>query len=115
MDGDAGDVGADALALAGVQAGAHRDAGRAGALDDAQRAADRAGQAVEGGDEAVAEGLDLLAAVEREPGADERVVRVEQLAPRAVAASAARPVGPTMSVKSRWRARARADARRGCR
>ena len=76
---------ADALALAGVDAGADRDAGAARALGDAERAADRPRRPVEGGEEAVAHRLDLVAAVGGELGADERVVGVEQLAPRAVA------------------------------
>ena len=78
-------VRADALALAGVDPGAHRDAGGARALGDLERAAHRAGRAVEGGEEAVAERLDLLAAVAGERGAHERVMAVEQLAPAAVA------------------------------
>ena len=56
----------DALALARVDAGADRDAGAARALGDAQRAADRPRRPVEGGEEAVAHRLDLVAAVRGE-------------------------------------------------
>ena len=66
----------------------------------AHRAADRARRAVEGREESVAGGVDLVAAVAQRLPADERVMPLEQLAPAPVAERRRRSVEPTMSVNS---------------
>ncbi len=64
VHGHAGDVVVDELDLAGVDAGADGEGGEG--VADGGGAADGAGGAVEGGEEAVAHGLDLAAAVDGE-------------------------------------------------
>ena len=90
VDGDPADLAVDQLALAGVQAGADLEAELAHRLGDRAGAADRPGRAVEGGEEAVAGGVDLLAAEPDQLAPDERVVALEQVAPAPVAELAPR-------------------------
>src|SRR6266566_8903100 len=84
VDRDPADLGVHALALAGVQPGPHLDAEIADALGDRTRAADPAGGPVERGEEAVAGGVELRAAVAPQHPAHRRVVILEQLAPARV-------------------------------
>src|SRR6266536_3596783 len=79
------DVVAHHLTLAGVKAGASRDAKCPGGSDDRLRAADAPGRTVEGGEEAVAQRLHLLPSETRErlPGC--ATERLEDLAPAAIA------------------------------
>src|SRR5688572_33271960 len=63
VNGDAGEVVAVALALAGVDSGSHLDPQRRERIADRERAAHRTGWAVEGGEKAVA-GRSFLAAAE---------------------------------------------------
>ena len=91
---DAGDVAtpasvavrvADQLDFAGVQPDPDLDPERAYRLGDGQGAADRAGGAVECGEHAVAERLDLAAPEPGELVAKHVILRVEEVAPSAVA------------------------------
>jgi hypothetical protein len=84
VNGDAGDCVIDALALAGVDAGADLEAEASQGVTDAHGAADGAGRAVEGREEAVAGGAYLSPAVTRDLLADGRVVALEKIAPGAV-------------------------------
>ena len=79
------DVVAAQLALAGVQPDADRQAQLAQLLDDVAAAADRPRRAVEGGQEAVADGLDLAPAPAAQLVADDPVVVLELGAPAPVA------------------------------
>ena len=63
MDGDASQFVADELALAGVQAGPHGDPHILQGIPHGQCAANPAGRAVEGGEEAIARRVDLAAAL----------------------------------------------------
>ena len=85
VDGDAGDLAVDELALARVEPRADVEAEVAHSLDDRLGAADGACRPVEGRQEAVAHGVHLLAARPRELRPDERVVLLEQLTPGPVA------------------------------
>src|SRR6266508_1166828 len=84
---DPGEVVATQLALAGVDAGADFQADVAGILGDGAGAFDGPSGPVEGGEEAVAGGVHLLAAKASELTADHVVVGVEQLLPAPVAES----------------------------
>ena len=96
---EAAQLGAHHFALAGVEPRAHVQAeGRDGVADRAG-AAHRARRAIEGGEEAVAGGVDLATAVTFELAADHAVVRL-QVAPRPIAELAAVAVASTMSVNS---------------
>src|SRR6185369_10707 len=86
VHGHPADVAADELALPGVQAGADLDAQAADRGDDGARAAQGVGRrALERGDVAVADGLDLAAAVALDLAADRAVVGGQQVAPAPVA------------------------------
>src|SRR5918912_4581027 len=85
VDGDPAHLPVRELALAGVQAGAQLDAEPPHRLLDRVGGADRPRRPVEGGEEAVAGRVDLAPAVAGELRADRRLVRLEQLAPAAVA------------------------------
>src|SRR3954451_20389741 len=92
VDGHAADVVADQLALARVQPRAQLDAQAADRLHDRARAAQRVGRrTVEGGQERVADGLDLAPAVALDLAPDRVVVGGEQVAPAAVAQARGMP------------------------
>src|SRR5918992_1244269 len=76
VDGDPADVAVQQLALPGVQAAADAQPQPVELLDDLLRTEDGAGRAVEGGDETVAQGLDLAPAMPPEQVADDRVVAI---------------------------------------
>src|SRR5206468_3485570 len=73
------------LALAGMEAGPYVQAELIEALADRTRARNRPGRAVEGGEEAIAGRVHLIAAKAAELDANSLVVVLQQLAPRAVA------------------------------
>src|SRR5688572_422366 len=85
VHGDAAELVADDLALAGMHAGADLDASRARCVAHGGCAADGARGAVEGGEEAVARGINLATAVMLEVLPHERLKTLEELAPFAVA------------------------------
>src|SRR5918912_3540752 len=85
VDGDPAHLPVRELALAGVEPCAELEPEAAHAVADRARGADRACGPVEGGEEAVAGGVDLAPAVARELAADGGLVRLEQLAPAPVA------------------------------
>ena len=86
VHGHAADVVADELALAGVQPGAHLEAERPHPVRGSRgRTRIAARRPVEGGEEAVPQGLDLPAAEAIELAADQLVVAPEQLPPAPVA------------------------------
>ena len=87
VDGDSGNLVAEQLALARVQAGAELEPEVAGAVPDGERAPNRARRPVERGEEAVAGGVDLAAAEPLELATDGGVVTAQQLRPVAVAES----------------------------
>ncbi len=85
VDCDPADLAVHHLALARVQAGAHVEAQVANTLGDRTGAADRARRPVETREEAVAGDVELGAAEANELAADQRVMTLEELPPRAVA------------------------------
>ena len=85
MHRNAGEVAALHVALARVHAGADLEPERADGLGDGQRAANRAGRAVEVRDEAVAGRLRFAPSVTLDELADHRVVPRQQVAPPVVA------------------------------
>jgi hypothetical protein len=85
MDGNSGDVVAAAIAFAGVHSCAHIQAKLAVAIDRRDRAPDRAGGHVEGGEDSVARRVDLAATKTHERSADALIVRLEQVAPGIIA------------------------------
>ena len=84
MDRNASDIIADDFHLAGVQADPDLDPEWTHGLRDGQCAADGPGRAVEGGQHAVAERLDLVAAKASELVPEHLVLGIQQVAPRAV-------------------------------
>jgi hypothetical protein len=84
VHGDAADLRAVELALAGMDAGADLDAELPHGLSGRERAADGARRTVEGGEEAVARRVHLPAAEAVELAPDRAVVFAEQLAPATV-------------------------------
>src|SRR5207248_6292103 len=84
-DRDARELAVVELALARVHAGAQLEPDPTDALDDGLGTANRPSRPVEGGEEAVAGRVLLLAAVARQLASNERVMLGERLAPRAVA------------------------------
>jgi hypothetical protein len=82
---DSGQFSLVELTLADVDTGAQREAERPDARDDRLGGANRAGRAVERGEEPVARGVPFFAAEACEFSADERVVLSEQISPAAVA------------------------------
>ena len=99
VDRDPGDLLADDLALAGVQAGADLEPELAYGGSDRLRAADCSDRPVEGGEEPVAGRVDLATAEAAELLADERVVAFDAAPATRIADSASFAVEPTMSVK----------------
>src|SRR5689334_22001724 len=85
VHGDAAVLVAHHFAFAGVRAGANLEAELAHLLRHRAGAAHGARRAVEGGEEAVARGVDLAAAKPCELAAHEPVVVLQELAPAAVA------------------------------
>src|SRR5205085_6553659 len=85
VDGDAAHLAVRELALAGVESCAQLEPEAPHAVADRAGGADRPRRPVEGGEEAVAGGVDLPSAVARELAADGNLVRLEQLAPAAIA------------------------------
>ena len=85
IDGDASDFSIGDLAFACVDPGADRHVELAHFLDDRSGAADRAGWAVETGEEAISGGVDLPAAEASESGPDTAMVFGDELRPAAVA------------------------------
>src|SRR5262245_43955572 len=77
VDGEAAEVVVEPLALARVEARAHLEAEVGDAVPDRAGRVDRPPRPVEGGEEAVAERLDLLPAEAREALAHEPVVGLE--------------------------------------
>src|SRR2546423_14547095 len=86
VDGDSAHLPVRELALARVQPGAELEPEAAHAVADRPRGADRARRPVEGGEEAVAGGVDLAAAEAHELCADGGLVRPSELAAAPVAA-----------------------------
>jgi hypothetical protein len=84
VDGEPGDLVVPELDLPGVQAGPDREPERGHAAGDRARAPDRPGRAVEGGEEAIARGVDLAPPEAPELAADEVVVSVEEVSPAAI-------------------------------
>lgn len=84
VDGDAADVAAAYFDFAGVNANAHLDTEVGGGLVEGEAAGDGPAGAVEGGQEAVSGGFDLVSSVALEVLAYEVVVGVEQFMPAAV-------------------------------
>src|SRR5262245_20842291 len=85
VHGDSGNVVPYELAFAGVQAAAHLKAERAYRIADRAGTANRARRPVEGGEEAVARGVDLTPAVLLQHRASLGVERLEQFTPGMVA------------------------------
>src|SRR6187431_2943747 len=85
VDGDAADLRAHHLALAGVHAGTQLEPQRPGAFADRLGATDGARRAVERGEETVARGIDLAAAESLELAAGDAVERIEDGVPARVA------------------------------
>jgi hypothetical protein len=81
---DAAELAVDPLALPGANSRADLDAERAHRIADRTRAADRSGRAVEGREEAVAGGVDFVAAEPRELAPNLGMVRLQEVAPGAV-------------------------------
>ena len=92
MDGQPGDVVRQDLDLADVDAGPDLEPELPDAVADRDRAADRAGRAVERREEPVADDLDLVAAEPLELATDDAVVVGEQGLPADVA-ELGRPLG----------------------
>src|SRR5688500_10516497 len=85
VDGETADVSGADVALAGVEAGADLQAEAGELVTDGPGALDGPGGGVEGGQEAVAESLDLLALPAPELLADDGVVLFQQRPPGGVA------------------------------
>ncbi len=85
VDGQPAHVALACLQLTRVQAGANADPESPHPPADRRRAADAPSRAVEGGEEAVAGVLDLLAAMARELTSDQVVVALKQLVPSTIA------------------------------
>ena len=85
VDGDSGDLAVGELDLARVEPRSHGEVEWAHALDDRLRAADRSGRAVEGGEEAVARGVDLTTVEASELAADRGVMLFDEVPPASVA------------------------------
>src|SRR5215218_2261455 len=84
QDRNATDLKLALLELAHVQAGARFEAERANALGNRARAGDPAARSIEGGEEAVAGGIEFLALVAGKLEAHERFVALLEVAPCAV-------------------------------
>src|SRR5262249_9813903 len=85
VDGEPGDLVARELDLAGVEPGANVKTERVDAVAHRARAADRAGGAVERGENPVARGVDLAAPEAAELAPEDRVVPLEEIPPAAIA------------------------------
>src|SRR5439155_12347902 len=93
VNGQAAEVIADELALPGVEPSPQLDSQLAGLPTDRARTSDRARGAVEAHEEAITRLLYLAAPEARELCADQRVVALAQLSPRAVAKLGGTPGG----------------------
>src|SRR5439155_14615863 len=98
VNGDAARFAVNELALAAVQPSAYVQVEGADGLLDREGAVDSPCRAVEGGEEAVADGVHFLAAVAPQLRADGLVMLLQQLAPGAVA-QLGRPRGGTNDVR----------------
>lgn len=92
------DLAIDRLDLVGINARANLQFKRPDRLDDRLRAPDTASRAIERREEAVPGGVDFGAPVSRKHRADDRVMPLDELAPRAVPRTIALVVDPTTSV-----------------
>jgi hypothetical protein len=84
VDGKTTELSVDHLALTGMHPGPHFDAQGPRCVSDRASATHGSGGTVERGEQSVAGGVDLLAAKAVELAANERMVRLEQVAPSSV-------------------------------